>query len=134
MDISFSGILTYFEEVVEHFPHLKLEVANNINEAEEEVDEEEVRRRRKKKQKKQQESAQKRKVFDAIPKDITLADLCFSMQETVFSMLVEITERAMSHCESDSVIVVGGVGCNKRLQKMIKEMVEERNGKMGGID
>lgn len=32
------------------------------------------------------------------------------------------------------MIVVGGVGCNKRLQKMIADMVEERNGKMGGID
>lgn len=50
-------------------------------------------------------------------------------------MLVEITERAMSHCESKEVIVVGGVGCNKRLQKMIEDMVREREGgKMGGID
>ena len=40
----------------------------------------------------------------------------------------------MSHCESTSVIVVGGVGCNRRLQKMIQDMVEERNGTMGGID
>lgn len=40
----------------------------------------------------------------------------------------------MSHCESKEVIVVGGVGCNRRLQKMIKDMVEERNGAMGGID
>lgn len=30
-------------------------------------------------------------------------DLCFSLQETVFSMLVEITERAMAHCESQEV-------------------------------
>lgn len=49
-------------------------------------------------------------------------------------MLVEVTERAMSHCGSNEVIVVGGVGCNLRLQKMIQEMVEERGGKMGGID
>jgi N6-L-threonylcarbamoyladenine synthase len=34
-------------------------------------------------------------------------------------MLVEVTERAMSHCESKEVIVVGGVGCNVRLQNMI---------------
>ena len=40
----------------------------------------------------------------------------------------------MSHCESKEVIVVGGVGCNRRLQRMIQEMVEERNGAMGGID
>lgn len=49
-------------------------------------------------------------------------------------MLVEVTERAMSHCCSQEVIVVGGVGCNTRLQQMIQLMVEERNGTMGGID
>ncbi|VEL21911.1 unnamed protein product [Protopolystoma xenopodis] len=31
----------------------------------------------------------------------TTADLCFSLQETVFAMCVEITERAMAHCNSD---------------------------------
>lgn len=31
-------------------------------------------------------------------------DLCFSLQETVFAMLVEITERAMAHCGSEEVI------------------------------
>lgn len=28
---------------------------------------------------------------------ITAADLCYSLQETIFAMLVEITERAMAH-------------------------------------
>lgn len=31
-------------------------------------------------------------------------------------MLVEITERAMAHCGSEEVLIVGGVGCNLRLQ------------------
>lgn len=31
------------------------------------------------------------------------ADLCYSLQETMFAMLVEITERAMAHCESSEV-------------------------------
>ena len=31
-------------------------------------------------------------------------------------MLVEITERAMAHCGKADVLVVGGVGCNMRLQ------------------
>jgi tRNA A37 threonylcarbamoyltransferase TsaD len=39
------------------------------------------------------------------------ADLCFSLQETVFAMLVEITERAMAHIGSKEVLIVGGVGC-----------------------
>lgn len=64
------------------------------------LDEEELLRRKKRKQKKSNQGKNKRKVFESIPKDLTLADLCFSLQETVFSMLVEITERAMSHCES----------------------------------
>ncbi len=46
---------------------------------------------------------------------ITPADLCFSLQENVFAMLVEITERAMAHIGSKEVLIVGGVGC-KRLR------------------
>jgi N6-L-threonylcarbamoyladenine synthase len=42
---------------------------------------------------------------------ITIADLCLSLQETVFSMLVEITERAMAHIGTKEVLIVGGVGC-----------------------
>lgn len=37
-------------------------------------------------------------------------DISF-IKETVFSMLVEITERAMAHCGSQEVLIVGGVGC-----------------------
>jgi N6-L-threonylcarbamoyladenine synthase len=39
---------------------------------------------------------------------VTPADLCFSLQETVFAMLVEITERAMAHIGSKEVLIVGG--------------------------
>lgn len=46
---------------------------------------------------------------------ITPADLCFSLQETVFAMLVEITERAMAHIGSKEVLIVGGVGCKYHL-------------------
>lgn len=35
-------------------------------------------------------------------------------------MLVEITERAMAHVETPDVLIVGGVGCNLRLQQMMK--------------
>ena len=37
-------------------------------------------------------------------------DLCYSLQETLFAMLVEVTERAMAHIKSDQVLIVGGVG------------------------
>ena len=40
-----------------------------------------------------------------LPEDLTTADLCYSLQETLFAMLTEVTERAMAHCSSDSVIL-----------------------------
>jgi N6-L-threonylcarbamoyladenine synthase len=65
---------------------------------------------------------------------VTSADLCFSLQETVFAMLVEVTERAMSHCGQSSVLIVGGVGCNRRLQDMMAIMVGERGGTLAKMD
>lgn len=61
-------------------------------------------------------------------------DLCFSLQETVFAMLVETTERAMAHCGSNEVLIVGGVGCNERLQEMMGIMCEERGAKLFATD
>jgi len=64
----------------------------------------------------------------------TPADLCYSLQETVFAMLVEITERAMAHIGSKDVLIVGGVGCNQRLQEMMGVMAQERGGKVFATD
>ncbi len=64
----------------------------------------------------------------------TPADLCFSLQETVFAMLVEITERAMAHIGSKEVLIVGGVGSNMRLQQMMGIMAHERAGRVFATD
>lgn len=64
----------------------------------------------------------------------TPEDLCYSLQETVFAMLVETTERALAHCGSGEVLIVGGVGCNERLQEMMGQMCEERNAKLFATD
>lgn len=61
-------------------------------------------------------------------------DLCFSAQETIFSMLVEGTERCMSFVGSNEVLIVGGVGCNERLQEMMELMVKDRNGTIHATD
>jgi hypothetical protein len=63
-----------------------------------------------------------------------LEDLCFSLQENVFAMLVETTERAMAHVGVREVLIVGGVGCNMRLQEMMAAMVAERGGRVHGMD
>ncbi|KAI1840273.1 hypothetical protein JX266_013526 [Neoarthrinium moseri] len=65
---------------------------------------------------------------------ITPEDLCFTLQETVYAMLVEITERAMAHVGSRQVLVVGGVGCNERLQEMMGRMAADRGGSVYATD
>src|SRR3954468_7135228 len=64
----------------------------------------------------------------------TPEDLCFSLQETVFAMLVETTERAMAHVGSGQVLIVGGVGCNERLQEMMGIMARDRGGSVYATD
>ena len=66
--------------------------------------------------------------------DITPEDMCFSLQETAYAMLVEITERAMAHIDSKEVLIVGGVGCNERLQQMMGQMAKERGGRVYAMD
>ena len=56
-------------------------------------------------------------------------DVAFSLQETCFAMLTEVTERALAHTEKKEILLVGGVAANKRLQDMMKEMCLEREAK-----
>jgi N6-L-threonylcarbamoyladenine synthase len=65
---------------------------------------------------------------------ITRADLCFSLQETIYAMLVEITERAMAHVGAKDVLIVGGVGSNERLQEMMSLMAQDRGGYLYATD
>mmetsp|Transcript_10904 Transcript_10904/g.26021 ORF Transcript_10904/g.26021 Transcript_10904/m.26021 type:complete len:506 (+) Transcript_10904:92-1609(+) len=71
---------------------------------------------------------------EQLSKTESAADLCYSLQETLFAMLVETTERAMAHTGQNEVLIVGGVGCNKRLQDMMRQMVEERGGTVSAMD
>ncbi len=59
----------------------------------------------------------------------SIEDVCHSLQETAFSMLVEVTERALAYTEKDAVLLVGGVGANGRLQEMLRLMSEEHGAK-----
>jgi len=55
-----------------------------------------------------------------------IEDVCYSLQETVFAMLIEVSERAMAHTQKKELILGGGVAANKRLNDMCKIMCEER--------
>ena len=41
---------------------------------------------------------------------VTKADLAMSFQEAVFAMLIEVTERAMAHCDANGIAHRGGIG------------------------
>ena len=51
-------------------------------------------------------------------------DVCYSLQETAFSMLVEAAERALALTKRKELILCGGVAQNRRLQEMLREMAK----------
>ncbi|MFZ3077773.1 MAG: KEOPS complex N(6)-L-threonylcarbamoyladenine synthase Kae1 [Candidatus Aenigmatarchaeota archaeon] len=68
-----------------------------------------------------------------LKKGATLEDVCFSLQETAFAMLVEVTERAVAHTEKNEILLTGGVAANKRLQEMLEIMCRERGAKFFAV-
>ena len=59
----------------------------------------------------------------------TVEDICYSLQEVAFSMLTEVTERALAHTEKPEVLLTGGVAANKKLQSMLKVVAEEHGAR-----
>jgi len=53
-------------------------------------------------------------------------DVSAGLQETIFAMLAEVTERALSLTGRDELVLGGGVAQNERLQAMLREMTRQR--------
>ena len=62
-------------------------------------------------------------------KGVSREDLCHGMQEVCFAMLCEVAERALAHTNKTDVLLIGGVGANRRLCEMMRIMCAERGGK-----
>jgi universal protein Kae1 len=62
-----------------------------------------------------------------------LEDLCYSLQENAFSMVTEVTERALAHTEKQEVLLTGGVAANRRLQAMLNSIAEEHDAKFNVV-
>jgi len=60
-------------------------------------------------------------------------DLCYSLQETCFAMLTEVSERAMAHTNKKELLLIGGVAANKRLISMLETMCRERKAKFNVV-
>ncbi|MEM2974772.1 MAG: KEOPS complex N(6)-L-threonylcarbamoyladenine synthase Kae1 [Candidatus Micrarchaeia archaeon] len=58
-------------------------------------------------------------------------NLCFSVQETAYSMLCEAAERALALTGKKEVVVCGGVAQNRRLQTMLKIVANDWGCKFG---
>ncbi|ELZ08898.1 bifunctional UGMP family protein/serine/threonine protein kinase [Halovivax asiaticus JCM 14624] len=67
-------------------------------------------------------SAAKAAVDDGTP----VEDACAGLQETIFAMLTEVAERALSLTGRDELVLGGGVGQNDRLRAMLDTMCEAR--------
>jgi N6-L-threonylcarbamoyladenine synthase/protein kinase Bud32 len=62
----------------------------------------------------------------AIDDGEAVEDVCYSLQETIFAMLAEVAERALSLTDAEELVLGGGVGQNARLQDMLGEMCRAR--------
>jgi N6-L-threonylcarbamoyladenine synthase len=58
-----------------------------------------------------------------------IEDICYSIQETTFAALTEVTERAMAQLENHQVLLGGGVAANNRLREMVTKMAKDRNAR-----
>lgn len=113
MDLSMSGVLQYLEQLTKSF--LQNGQAFSAQ-----------------KKRKLLQNTYSNEVIDNT--EITIEDLCYSFQEHLFAMLIEITERAMAHVNASEVLIVGGVGCNLRLQQMMEIMCQDRNATLYATD
>ena len=62
-----------------------------------------------------------------------IEDLAYSLQETAFAMLVEVTERALAHTMKKELLLTGGVAANKRLQEMLKFIADDHGAKFAVV-
>ena len=63
---------------------------------------------------------------EAADDGIALEDVCRGLEETVFAMLTEVSERALSLTGAEELVLGGGVGQNDRLQGMLETMCADR--------
>jgi len=62
-----------------------------------------------------------------LDRGLPFADVAYSMQETAFAMVTEVTERALAFTGKEEVMIVGGVAANKRLAGMMTDMARRHS-------
>ncbi len=54
-----------------------------------------------------------------------IEDISYSIQETAFSMLIEVLERSLYYFDKNEILLAGGVAANSRLREMVATMAED---------
>jgi N6-L-threonylcarbamoyladenine synthase/protein kinase Bud32 len=54
----------------------------------------------------------------------SIENICYSVQETTFAMLVEVLERALYYTDKTEILLAGGVARNDRLRSMVSQMAK----------
>jgi len=57
-------------------------------------------------------------------------DVSYSIQETAFAMVTEVTERVLAFTGKKEVMIVGGVAANKRLSQMMADMASRHSARV----
>jgi N6-L-threonylcarbamoyladenine synthase len=60
----------------------------------------------------------------------SFADVSYSIQETAFAMVAEVTERALAFTGKREVMIVGGVAANGRLSQMMSKMSARHSARL----
>jgi len=60
----------------------------------------------------------------------SFSDVSYSIQETAFAMVTEVTERCLAFTSKNEVLIVGGVAANRRLGLMMTAMAKRHSSKV----
>ena len=130
MDIALSGILTKLRQMLEKMNHSQAHKSNSSQQTSSSCSPKNKLRDNKFPKRKIMRNADLKQLkSEQSEVNYTLSDLAYSLQETVFAMLVETAERALAHTGKTELLLGGGVACNSRLQEMCKIMCKERGAK-----
>ncbi|RLG89163.1 MAG: UGMP family protein [Thermoprotei archaeon] len=66
----------------------------------------------------------------AVRKGTKLNDVCLTLREIAYTMVVEVAERALAHTGKNEVMLVGGVAASPILREKFEKMVRYHNAKL----
>ncbi len=66
----------------------------------------------------------------AVKRGYRLSDVCYTLRETAYSMVAEVSERCLSHTKKKEIMVVGGVAASPVLREKMRSVAERHGAKL----